>query len=98
MATQHDLADAFQLRSTPGWQTLLMILQSAGERNPKRARAAMADDGAGDVAVDAPASPSRHSHPSSHDRGRQPDPEERLAKRFAAVRLNEKRPSLGDPS
>ncbi|KAJ9142135.1 Npl4 family protein [Pleurostoma richardsiae] len=30
VATQHDLADSFQLRSTTGWQTLLAILQSTG--------------------------------------------------------------------
>ncbi|KAL2269808.1 hypothetical protein VTJ83DRAFT_1992 [Remersonia thermophila] len=30
VATQHDLAESFQLRSTTGWQTLLMILQSTG--------------------------------------------------------------------
>ncbi|KAK0730682.1 NPL4 family-domain-containing protein [Lasiosphaeris hirsuta] len=30
VATQHDLAEAFQLRSTPGWQTLYVILQSTG--------------------------------------------------------------------
>lgn len=30
VATQHDISDDYQLRSTPGWQTLLMILESAG--------------------------------------------------------------------
>ncbi|KAK0633439.1 NPL4 family-domain-containing protein [Immersiella caudata] len=30
VATQHDLAEAFQLRSTDGWRTLIAILQSTG--------------------------------------------------------------------
>ncbi|ODA81977.1 hypothetical protein RJ55_00482 [Drechmeria coniospora] len=30
VASQHDLADSFQLRSTEGWQTLQAILQSTG--------------------------------------------------------------------
>lgn len=30
VATRHDLADSFQLRSTEGWQTLQAILQSTG--------------------------------------------------------------------
>lgn len=38
VASQHDLADSFQLRSTEGWQTLQAILQSTGERIPKRSR------------------------------------------------------------
>ncbi|KXX83088.1 Nuclear protein localization protein 4 [Madurella mycetomatis] len=72
VATQHDLAESFQLRSTTGWQTLHMILQSTGERNPKRPRHCYTDDGDDEAAA------------LAEDNTGEP-----LAKRFAAVRLNE---------
>ncbi|PHH84979.1 hypothetical protein CDD83_1082 [Cordyceps sp. RAO-2017] len=78
VASQHDLADSFQLRSTEGWQTLQAILQSTGERNPKRRREK------GDEA-------SPRSLPVR-------EPDEPLAKRFAAFRLNQRRPSGRGPA
>ena len=44
VATQHDLADGYQLLSTTGWATLLAILQSTGERPPKRPSPAESDE------------------------------------------------------
>lgn len=74
MATGHDLADAFQLKSTTGWQTLLAILQSTGERPPLKRRRDDAGTGSG------------HSSPF---RPYKEDPDaEHIAKRLAAVRLN----------
>ncbi|XP_044714920.1 NPL4 family domain-containing protein [Hirsutella rhossiliensis] len=79
VASQHDLADSFQLRSTEGWQTLQAILQSTGERIPTKRRR---QDETG------PSSPSSSSSSSQnlpvHGSG------EPLAKRFAAFRLNER--------
>ncbi|KAL2199639.1 NPL4 family-domain-containing protein [Corynascus similis CBS 632.67] len=49
VATQHDLAESFQLRSTTGWQTLHMILQSTGERLPKRPRQSFDGINRGDI-------------------------------------------------
>ncbi|KAM7222343.1 Nuclear protein localization protein 4 [Rhypophila decipiens] len=75
VATSKDLAESFQLRSTPGWQTLYVILQSTGERLPKRSRSAEGVPGSGTPLAS-----------SSGSNGT----DEPLAKRFAAVRLNEK--------
>ncbi|KAH7270321.1 NPL4 family-domain-containing protein [Fusarium redolens] len=84
VASQHDLADTFQLRSTEGWQTLQAILQSTGERIPKRQRE---DDGA----------PSPSSSSSSSFQNSIRDSGEPLAKRFAAFRLNERWTKSANP-
>jgi nuclear protein localization protein 4 homolog len=82
VAAHGDLAESFQLRSTPGWQTLYAILQSTGERIPKRPR----DDDL-DTSVDgSDKADSRWSRFGA-------TPDERLAKRFAAVRLKDDRPA-----
>lgn len=36
VATEHDQADAMQLAHSPGWETLMAILESYGERPLKR--------------------------------------------------------------
>ncbi|PNY23625.1 Nuclear protein localization protein 4 [Tolypocladium capitatum] len=51
VASQHDLADSFQLRSTDGWQTLQAILQSTGERIPKRPRDRSGDSSSGSLSA-----------------------------------------------
>ncbi|KAJ9429136.1 NPL4 family protein [Fusarium oxysporum] len=84
VASQHDLADTFQLRSTEGWQTLQAILQSTGERIPKRQRE---EDGA----------PSPSSSSSSSFQNSIRDSGEPLAKRFAAFRLNERWTKSANP-
>ncbi|KAK4192712.1 nuclear protein localization protein 4 [Podospora australis] len=88
VATSHDLAEAFQLRSTAGWQTLLMILQSTGERPSKRPRPRYSNDV--DLGTSAMMSGGAASSLSS-SRSVRDDTGEPLAKRFAAVRLNEDR-------
>ncbi|KAF6808078.1 endoplasmic reticulum and nuclear membrane proteinc [Colletotrichum sojae] len=79
VATQHDLADTYQLQSTGGWQTLQAILQSTGERIPKRPR----------QSEGSPVYNALHAAASPRQSG---STEEPLAKRFAAFRLNERRP------
>lgn len=89
VAINHDLADAFQLRETNGWKTLHAILESTGERPPKRPRGTAEDEGGGDGFGGANGSffpfasrlPRRKQSPSSSD--------ERLAKRIAGVRLSD---------
>ncbi|KAJ2905053.1 endoplasmic reticulum and nuclear membrane proteinc [Zalerion maritima] len=83
VATRRDLADTFQLRAAPGWQTLQLILDSSGERPLKRQRE---DDGPDSLlsAATLPSSSTSSTPSSPHhdlDTGR-------LTKRFAAVRLN----------
>ncbi|KAK4227203.1 nuclear protein localization protein 4, partial [Podospora fimiseda] len=86
VAAQHDLAEQFQLRSTPGWQTLHMILESTGERTPKRPRYSDNNARSGQSAA---ASPTQSRSAASAGRTFREDSGEPLAKRFAAVRLNE---------
>ncbi|KAG6008865.1 nuclear protein localization protein 4 [Claviceps maximensis] len=81
VASSHDLADSFQLRSTEGWQTLQAILQSTGERLPKRPR------DFDDPATSIDSSAYEFSAPFSRTR----DSDEPLTKRFAAFRLKERR-------
>ncbi|KAJ3482861.1 hypothetical protein NLG97_g7457 [Lecanicillium saksenae] len=98
VASQHDLADSFKLRSTEGWQTLQAILKSTGERIPKRRRdesfAAAADVSSPSSSSSSTSPPS--STPSLHHAAPR-DADEPLTKRMAAFRLNERRPGSGRP-
>ncbi|CAJ2501771.1 Uu.00g046240.m01.CDS01 [Anthostomella pinea] len=96
-ATKHDLADAYQLFSMPGWQTLEAILQSTGERLPKkRPRAPSGGDENNVSGAQANGGASSFSAAIAPFRSGEP-----LAKRLAAVRLNgrnESRPVFKRPS
>lgn len=48
VAAQHDLADGYALLETNGWATLLAVLQSTGERPPKRPSPDSGDGGKAD--------------------------------------------------
>ncbi|RDW67710.1 nuclear protein localization protein 4-like protein [Coleophoma cylindrospora] len=48
VATQQDLADGYELLSSPGWATLQEILRSTGERPPKRPSPFISDGGTED--------------------------------------------------
>ncbi|KAJ5897173.1 hypothetical protein N7504_007461 [Penicillium tannophilum] len=77
VATTHSPADGMQLLNTPGWATLMTILQESGERPPKRPWP---------TAVDL----KRRPHSSAVDSPRSMSPKsdgEQLAKRFKGTRL-----------
>ncbi|KAJ5746782.1 Nuclear protein localization protein 4 [Penicillium odoratum] len=76
VATTHSTADGIQLLNTPGWATLMTILQESGERPPKRP-------------LPTAANPKRWPH-SAVDSPRSMSPKsdgEQLAKRFKGTRL-----------
>ncbi|KAK3372521.1 NPL4 family-domain-containing protein [Podospora didyma] len=98
VATQNDLSEFFQLRETTGWQTLNAILQSTGERLPKRPRSDDSERGTqhgASVSSFPRNSAAALSSSRSSSSSLRHDADEPLAKRFAAVRLNDdRRPSM----
>ncbi|KAI1263085.1 NPL4 family-domain-containing protein [Xylariaceae sp. FL1019] len=92
-ATSHDLAETYQLFSMPGWQTLETILQATGETLPKKRPRGSSGDG--DVTSGRQANGSTTANFSSQNVSSQKG--EPLAKRFAAVRLNDRDDNGGRP-
>lgn len=80
VATNHDPVDGAQLVNTPGWATLVTILQESGERPPKRPWLPNAEDSP------LPSFAQKRRHLSS--RSESPNSEsEHLAKRFKGTSL-----------
>ncbi|KAI2629763.1 polyubiquitin-tagged protein recognition complex, Npl4 component [Hypoxylon sp. NC1633] len=92
VATTHDLAETYQLISMPGWQTLEAIVQSTGEKIPKKLKRPRRSSGVGGQA-DGRTSPSTSSLSAATTAAAAATPRrsgEPLTKRLAAVRLNER--------
>ncbi|CAI4216495.1 unnamed protein product [Parascedosporium putredinis] len=89
VASQHDVSDAYQLRSTEGWQTLTAILQSTGERSPTpRSKRSRGHDGNSSPSG-ASVAKRRRGDELGLKAHQQPVVEAPLAKRLSAVRLSD---------
>ncbi|KAI0022189.1 NPL4 family-domain-containing protein [Xylariomycetidae sp. FL0641] len=99
-AATHDLAETHQLFSMPGWQTLEAILESTGERLPtkrRRPRLSSGDEGSPPrKMMKSMGNPSLASSSSTSSTAVPKKPGEPLAKRLAAVRLNDRKANRHD--
>ncbi|KAK2807516.1 nuclear protein localization protein 4 [Emmonsiellopsis sp. PD_5] len=86
VARTHDPADGMQLVHTPGWATLVTILQESGERPPKRTWPFKSQNHPSTPSQKRQLSKKRHPTPISKSRSQSSDGEQ-LAKRFKGASL-----------
>ncbi|KAK2740985.1 nuclear protein localization protein 4 [Onygenales sp. PD_40] len=86
VARTHDPADGMQLVHTPGWATLVTILEESGERPPKRTWPFMPQNHPSAPSQKRQLSKKRHPTPISESRSQSSDGEQ-LAKRFKGASL-----------